>query len=78
MKLWFKKFFNETDKKSKECNPHRIGENMSFETYVWKGRESTPYKHYVEFRCEKCGKNVRLIKDDAQLTYEDTKRGIYN
>ena len=57
--------FNKKPKKEEKKCTHTIGENESIEVYIWKGKSSQPYKHWVQFQCEECGKSCITIKDDS-------------
>lgn len=48
------------------CKNHKIGNNKSKEVYIWKGRESIPLWHYIEFECENCGRECKMFHDDAK------------
>lgn len=69
--------FGNNTQKPTDKHKHRIGNNWSYETYIWKGREPTPYKHYTQYICEICGNSVNQIHDDAQKTYKDSEKGDY-
>jgi len=47
------------------CKNHRIGNNNSTEVHRWRGRESRPYKHYIEYDCEVCGREIREWQEDS-------------
>lgn len=49
--------------KERECS-HWIGDNNSEEVYLWEGRNPTPREHYVLYRCEGCGRNIKNLISD--------------
>ena len=62
--------------KGKECN-HTIGNNISKEVYIWKGRNPTPLRHYTTYVCELCGEYCRIIYTDATYDKVEDYKNYY-